>query len=162
MEKLGAKLSQKAFEEVQKSAAGKGATSTKNDKTLEFTDVMQKLQNGDVSDIVKTLGQQNDLVPGKMDIKAVKADAIDNLAAKNPGEPTPVEKKISEIVGSVNDDYSKLNRIMDLINSGQQFTPSEMFSLQTGVYTIVQQLELVSKVTQEANTGLKGILQTNL
>jgi len=65
-------------------------------------------------------------------------------------------------MGEVNDGQIKLQRLMDLMTNGTKFSPQELIAIQAGVYSLVQELELVGKVTQEATQGVRQTLNTNL
>jgi hypothetical protein len=55
-----------------------------------------------------------------------------------------------------------LDRIMDLAMHGRQFSPQELLGIQIGVCRLTQELELTSKVIEQATSSVKTAMQTQV
>jgi hypothetical protein len=65
---------------------------------------------------------------------------------------------IEELVGG----QDKMQGIMNMALSGQQFSPPELIAMQAGVYKYAQELELTSKVVEKATSGIKQTMNTQV
>lgn len=56
----------------------------------------------------------------------------------------------------------KLDKVLELAESGKTFSTTELIALQAHVYSASQELDLAGKVVEKATSGLKTLLQTQL
>lgn len=56
----------------------------------------------------------------------------------------------------------KLDKVLELAQSGKTFNTAELIALQAHVYGASQEIDLASKVVEKATSGLKTLLQTQL
>jgi hypothetical protein len=154
---LNAKLAKTAFKESIKKDS---QNSEKKGAREVFQATLEKVSAGNVNDIVKNLGSQVDLKP-KGEVTVIQSQNIENPADPHE-DPSEAMQKIMGIMGEVNDGQVKLQRLMELVTSGTKFSPQELIAVQAGVFSLVQELELVGKATQEATQGVRQTLNTNL
>jgi hypothetical protein len=62
----------------------------------------------------------------------------------------------------VSEAQQRLERILELAQSGKSFTPNELIALQAHVYRASQELDLAGKVVEKATGGVKQVLQTQV
>lgn len=161
MIELGSKLSQKAFQEAGKGAAGKGSSSASGSGN-GFGNALERAQGKDVNEVVKALNNELDIKP-LSEVSGIQSQSLENIPTTGEVQGrTTAGSKIAEILGGVNDGQNKLQRLVDLISSGQKMSPQELIAVEAGVFSLVQELELVGKATQEATQGVRQTLNTNL
>jgi hypothetical protein len=68
----------------------------------------------------------------------------------------------AQVLDRVSAAQQRLERILELAQSGKSFTPAELIAMQAQVYSASQQLDLAGKVVEKATGGVKQILQTQL
>jgi hypothetical protein len=56
----------------------------------------------------------------------------------------------------------RMDKILELAESGRAFTPAELLALQAHVYRASQELDLAGKVVEKATSGVKQVLQTQV
>jgi hypothetical protein len=80
--------------------------------------------------------------------------------------PSPQMKPTAPAVGRTIDQLtaaqSRMDKVLELAQSGKTFTPAELLSLQTQVYRASQELDLAGKVVEKATGGVKQVLQTQV
>jgi hypothetical protein len=80
--------------------------------------------------------------------------------------PSPQAKPTAPAVGRTLDQLtaaqSRMDKVLELAQSGKTFTPAELLSLQTQVYRASQELDLAGKVVEKATGGVKQVLQTQV
>ena len=69
---------------------------------------------------------------------------------------------VQQVLRGVEVGQMQLDKIMDLALSGKQFTTQELLTIQMGVYRFTQELELTSKVIEQATSGIKTTMQTQV
>ena len=57
---------------------------------------------------------------------------------------------------------SRMDKVLELAQSGKTFTPAELLALQAQVYRASQELDLAGKVVEKATGGVKQVLQTQV
>ncbi|MBK7858236.1 MAG: ATP-dependent helicase HrpB [Archangiaceae bacterium] len=92
-------------------------------------------------------------------------------AARPRIEPRPVEKPSAEAVSQrpaaraidqVSSAQTRMDKVLELAQSGKTFTPAELLALQTQMYRASQELDLAGKVVEKATGGVKQVLQTQV
>jgi hypothetical protein len=73
----------------------------------------------------------------------------------------PAAQKI-DVVARLATDQKRMDEVLALAQSGKNFSPAELISLQTQVYRSSQQLDLAGKVVEKTTGGVKQVLQTQL
>lgn len=159
MIELGTKLTKAAFDKVGSEASGK--KSLKSSSENMFSSVLEKTQNKEVSEVIKSISKEMDLRPIK-DVTAIPTQSLENVKVNGEGTPSGATQKVADILGEVNDGQVKLQRLVDLVTNGTKLSPQELIAVQAGVFSLVQELELVGKATQEATQGVRQTLNTNL
>jgi hypothetical protein len=72
------------------------------------------------------------------------------------------ESKLQKMIDGLVNGQDKMTEIMHAALSGRQFSPSELLAMQAGVYRYSQELDLTSKVVQQATSGIKQTLNTQV
>jgi hypothetical protein len=72
------------------------------------------------------------------------------------------ESKLQGMIDNLVNGQDKMTKIMQMALSGRQFGPSELLAMQAGVYRYSQELDLTSKVVQQATSGIKQTLNTQV
>ncbi|RYF10067.1 MAG: hypothetical protein EOO40_05810 [Deltaproteobacteria bacterium] len=72
------------------------------------------------------------------------------------------ESKLQNMIDNLVNGQDKMTKIMQMALSGRQFGPSELLAMQAGVYRYSQELDLTSKVVQQATSGIKQTLNTQV
>jgi hypothetical protein len=67
-----------------------------------------------------------------------------------------------QVLDRVSEAQQRLDRILELAESGKSFTPNELIALQAHVYRASQELDLAGKVVEKATGGVKQVLQTQV
>jgi hypothetical protein len=67
-----------------------------------------------------------------------------------------------EVLDRVGEAQQRLDRLLDLAQSGKTFTPAELIAVQAHVYRASQELDLAGKVVEKATGGVKQVLQTQV
>jgi hypothetical protein len=67
-----------------------------------------------------------------------------------------------QMLDRVSEAQQRLDRILELAQSGKSFTPNELIALQAHVYRASQELDLAGKVVEKATGGVKQVLQTQV
>jgi hypothetical protein len=67
-----------------------------------------------------------------------------------------------QMLDRVGEAQQRLDRILELAQSGKSFTPNELIALQAHVYRASQELDLAGKVVEKATGGIKQVLQTQV
>lgn len=90
--------------------------------------------------------------------KAQIAQPSQKIGATEKGE----ESKLAGMIDNLVNGQDKMTKIMQMALSGRQFGPSELLAMQAGVYRYSQELDLTSKVVQQATSGIKQTLNTQV
>ena len=80
------------------------------------------------------------------------------IGATERTEETKLQKMLTGIVHG----QDKMTKIMNDALSGRQFSSTELIAMQVQVYRFSQELDLTSKVVQQATTGVKQPLNTHV
>lgn len=94
-------------------------------------------------------------------LRQAKADAAPpstRVGATERVEESKLQTMINQLVGG----QDKMTKIMNMALSGKQFSPTELLAMQAGVYRFSQELDLTSKVVQQATAGIKQTLNTQV
>ncbi|WP_426754128.1 ATP-dependent helicase HrpB [Myxococcus sp. Y35] len=91
--------------------------------------------------------------PGCADVKP--GARVDSVQAAR-------EQQAAQVLDRVGQAQKRLDRILELAQSGRSFTPAELLALQAHVYRASQELDLAGKVVEKATGGVKQVLQTQV
>jgi hypothetical protein len=84
-------------------------------------------------------------------------------AAKPAAAPAkPAAPVVGKTLDQLSAAQSRMDKVLELAQSGKTFTPAELLSLQTQVYRASQELDLAGKVVEKATGGVKQVLQTQV
>ncbi len=72
------------------------------------------------------------------------------------------EQHAAQVLDRVAQAQRRLDHILELAESGRNFTPAELLALQAHVYRSSQELDLAGKVVEKATGGVKQVLQTQV
>ncbi|NVJ19748.1 ATP-dependent helicase HrpB [Myxococcus sp. AM011] len=75
---------------------------------------------------------------------------------------TAREQHAARALERVGQAQKRLDRILEMAESGRDFTPGELLALQAQVYRASQELDLAGKVVEKATGGVKQVLQTQV
>lgn len=89
----------------------------------------------------------------------VKAGATE--AVRGPQAKAQAQAAV-RMVDQLSAAQQRLDRILQLAESGKTFTPAELLGMQAQVSQASQQLDLAGKVVDKATSGVKQILQTQV
>lgn len=101
--------------------------------------------------------------------KATSTDVFRTAKAQQASPSTRIgatekveESKLQGMIDNLVNGQDKMTKIMQMALSGRQFGPSELLAMQAGVYRYSQELDLTSKVVQQATSGIKQTLNTQV
>jgi hypothetical protein len=80
-------------------------------------------------------------------------------ASKVEASAAPMTSRVLDHVSAA---QARMDQILKLAESGRDFSPAELLSLQTHVYRASQELDLAGKVVEKATNGIKQVLQTQV
>ncbi|MBI3183617.1 MAG: hypothetical protein HYZ28_15880 [Myxococcales bacterium] len=75
---------------------------------------------------------------------------------------TPEQVRPAEAFDRVAAAQRRIDKVLELAQSGKTFTPAELLAMQAQVYRSSQELDLAGKVVEKATSGVKQVLQTQL
>lgn len=96
-------------------------------------------------------------------IQAIPADGI-SIDPARTGESFEIrtQNQLFDLMGDTNRRALQLDSIMELATSGRNFSPTELLAMQAGVYSCVQEIEIMSKMMEGLNTAQKQLVNTNV
>jgi hypothetical protein len=83
-------------------------------------------------------------------------------ALRSPAVAGAPELKAAEVLDRVTAAQRRMEKVLELAQSGKTFTPAELLAIQAQVYRASQELDLAGKVVEKATSGVKQVLQTQL
>ena len=85
---------------------------------------------------------------------------------KKPEVKTPdavtAQRPAARALDQVSAAQTRMDKVLELAQSGKTFTPAELLALQTQMYRASQELDLAGKVVEKATGGVKQVLQTQV
>ncbi|MHB8872736.1 MAG: ATP-dependent helicase HrpB [Myxococcaceae bacterium] len=91
--------------------------------------------------------------PGKAEVRpGCKVDSVQQARAQ----------QAVKVLDQVTAAQQRLDKVLELAQSGKTFTPAELIALQANVYRASQELDLAGKVVEKVTSGVKQILQTQV
>ena len=72
------------------------------------------------------------------------------------------QKTAARALDQVSAAQTRMEKVLELAQSGKTFTPAELLSLQTQMYRASQELDLAGQVVEKATGGVKQVLQTQV
>lgn len=148
---------QKAQTDLQSLEKGHGASNTTTDA---FGQVLQSQNGAGVaeSQAAHNVGAKASVVDVLREAKAQHAAPSTRVGATERTEETKLQQMITGLVKG----QDKMSKIMTDALSGKQFSPGELLAMQVGVYRFSQELDLTSKIVQQATAGIKQTLNTQV
>ena len=70
--------------------------------------------------------------------------------------------RVLELLGDVNDGANQLERLMEVLSSGQKLSPQELIAIQLSVTQFAEELEIAGKLVQESTQGVRQTLNTQV
>jgi len=70
--------------------------------------------------------------------------------------------KVGNYLNGIDKEFASLEGILNNLDINAPINPLEMIKLQTKMEFITEHVEILSKVVEQINTGMKTILQTNI
>ena len=101
---------------------------------------------------------------------AQKFSAVLDAQKKSPA-PAPkaqrpelaaAQKAAAQTLDQLSAAQSRMDKVLELAQSGKTFSPAELLSLQAQVYRASQEIDLAGKVVEKATGGVKQVLQTQV
>jgi hypothetical protein len=84
-------------------------------------------------------------------------------APVHPTKPVAVAPlNAARLVDEVSAAQGRLDRVLELAQSGKAFTPAELLAMQAHVYRASQELDLAGKVVDKATGALKQVLNQQM
>jgi hypothetical protein len=103
--------------------------------------------------------QINQIDPSNADLKVQRAGNLQDVAGvpeiKNTGQ-------LEAAINHIRSGQTRLNELIDSAMSGKTYSPQEMLALQAEIGKITNDLELASKVVDQASQGLKQMLNMQM
>lgn len=110
---------------------------------------------GEVMKAAKPPAQQKPATVGKPQ----QAPQPQRLEAKaQVDSQRPAARAIDQVSAA----QTRMEKVLELAQSGKTFTPAELLALQTQMYRASQELDLAGKVVEKATGGVKQVLQTQV
>lgn len=93
-------------------------------------------------------------------VPALRGDCAQPAATA--AAPAVTKAEAARVAERVLAAQQKLDKVLELAQSGRTFNTAELIALQAHVYGASQEIDLASKVVEKATSGLKTLLQTQL
>lgn len=95
--------------------------------------------------------------------QAQAAQSFNPTAAAERVQPTGHMEALREALGT-NDPYKQMDqikhRMMEMLESGKEYSPTELFALQGVMQNATHRVELMAKIVEHGTSGTKTVLQT--
>jgi hypothetical protein len=119
-------------------------------KVLE-TDLTKRLSQHGPASVQKTFA---------VDMKRAKLQ-VDQLTTRVNALPkTPAFEPLRQRLTSIDSQFQSAGNLVHSLKGTE--TPGELMKVQVQMYQLTENLELMSKVVEQATSGVKSLLQTNL
>ena len=92
---------------------------------------------------------------------AARPQAQQRLESK-PEVTATSQRPAARVIDQVNAAQTRMEKVLELAQSGKTFSPAELLALQTQMYRASQELDLAGKVVEKATGGVKQVLQTQV
>lgn len=76
--------------------------------------------------------------------------------------PSKVTQSLTQMLSGLEKGQGVMDKLIQAGASGKNFSNGELIALQAGVYKYSQELDLTSKIVEQATTGLKDTLKTQV
>jgi hypothetical protein len=144
-----AKVKERAEQAVDLPAEVKGVSAAQR-RTLE-ADLQRKLAQSPNATPNSVLRPQMQKIQSGVKDLSRKVAALPKTAAFDP-----VRARLSNIESRYKESRNAIGKIGNVQN------PQQLLNMQVGMYELTQNIEIVSKVVEQVNSGVKQILQTQL
>jgi hypothetical protein len=101
----------------------------------------------------------------KAQVNKVSPQALTDKAAQPVAHtegPSKAMQSVAKMFSHLEKGQGVMDKLIQAGTSGRKFSNGELISLQAGVYKYTQELELTSKIVEQATTGLKDTLKTQV
>ena len=95
-------------------------------------------------------------------LKAAKTPAAQKPSPQPKPAEAPAQRPAARAIDQVSAAQTRMDKVLELAQSGKTFTPAELLALQTQMYRASQELDLAGKVVEKATGGVKQVLQTQV
>lgn len=89
------------------------------------------------------------------------ADRLQRGAGLEVGQPSLSSAAQGAIVGGMKDSAA-VNKLTNLMLSGQQFSPSQLIAVQAVLYRATMGVTAVTKLAEQASGAVKTVMQQNI
>ncbi len=108
---------------------------------------------GEVMKTAKPPAQHKPAAPQRAQAPQKPEAKVPEVAAQRPA---------ARALDQVSAAQTRMEKVLELAQSGKTFTPAELLALQTQMYRASQELDLAGKVVEKATGGVKQVLQTQV
>ncbi len=133
---------------------GAGQTAANIAKKLAEESVKASEQVGKFDQVMNQMMDQNAEMGKTESMQATEVGQVDMSISRG--------NSIKDVLNGIVEGQHKVDKIMDMALSGKKFSPQELMVIQTGVYRFTQELELTSKVVEQAVSGIKTTMNTQV
>jgi len=117
-------------------------------------------QRVDVARAVEQIQKTNKPQMNKVNVNAMTDKAAQPVAAKEG--PNKMTQSISHMLSGIEKGQGAMDKLIQAGMSGKGFSNGELIAMQAGVYKYTQELDLTSKIVEQATSGLKDTLKTQV
>lgn len=129
---------------------------TSHEGGAKFNEVFNQVHTDQAKQVEQPTNAQQTMETAKAANSQNSHEAsLQRVSETKATQPDMMTGALKELMGSQN----KLNDLVKLTMSGRSFQPQELLGVQTAVFMFSHQLELASKVVQQATSGLKQLMQ---
>lgn len=101
----------------------------------------------------------------KPQINKVNANTVTDKGAQpvaHKETSSKVTQSIAHMLSGIEKGQGAMDRLIQAGMSGKGFSNGELIAMQAGVYKYTQELDLTSKIVEQATSGLKDTLKTQV
>ena len=123
----------------------------------------QQVQHTNKVDVAKAVEQIRQM--DKAQVGKIRPGSTADLRTTQQVDAKPESSKsgaITNMLDSLESGQTKVDQLISLGVSGAHFNNAQLLALQAGVYKYTQEMELTGKVVEQATSGLKDTLKTQV
>lgn len=121
----------------------------------------QAAQRVDVARAVEQIQKADKAQLNKVNANQAMTDKGAQPVAAKEG-PSKATQSIANMLSGLEKGQGVMDKLISAGASGKNFSNGELIALQAGVYKYTQELDLTSKIVEQATTGLKDTLKTQV
>lgn len=123
----------------------------------------QQVQHTNKVDVAKAVEQVRQLDKAQVGkIRPGSAPGLSVAEQVTGKQETGKSGAITNMLSSLESGQTKVDQLISLGVSGAHFNNAQLLALQAGVYKYTQEMELTGKVVEQATSGLKDTLKTQV